>query len=287
MADGSDASWLFDAGTPVIVDWTNEVNILPTKNWRTGSMEDATAKIGHEAVAGQPGVPRGLLQLPGEVRPPRQDQRRAPSPAPRPTRSSTRPSGWAPPTPCNGDFSVHRQVRGALRPSRARHHLRRGRRRFRHGLRRERLSRRPDPLGRLPGSGPAGRGDRRQEGRRRRPRVRHPACGKGLEGRRHPDTGVRDQRPGVPGLRPAGLGGPEPRVRHLRPRRPATCAAGRSRSKLCRTTRTPTPTAPRARPPSSRASRMRTPRSGPWWGATSSSTARRTPKPCSRRSASR
>jgi aldehyde:ferredoxin oxidoreductase len=50
MADDSAASWLFDIGTPAIVDWTNDVNVLPVKNWRRGSMDDAAAKIGHEAV---------------------------------------------------------------------------------------------------------------------------------------------------------------------------------------------------------------------------------------------
>jgi aldehyde:ferredoxin oxidoreductase len=51
MAADSAASWLFDAGTSAIVDWTNSVNVLPTRNWHSGSMEDAAALVGHEPVA--------------------------------------------------------------------------------------------------------------------------------------------------------------------------------------------------------------------------------------------
>ena len=50
MAAGSASSWLADAGTPAIVDWTNDVNVLPTRNWSAGSFEDAAALIGHEPV---------------------------------------------------------------------------------------------------------------------------------------------------------------------------------------------------------------------------------------------
>lgn len=49
QAKDSDASWLFDAGTPVIVEWTDSVNILPTRNWTSGSFE-GSVEIGHEAV---------------------------------------------------------------------------------------------------------------------------------------------------------------------------------------------------------------------------------------------
>jgi len=49
MAKDSPSSWLADAGTPAIVGWTNEVNVLPTRNWSAGSFEDADA-IGHEPV---------------------------------------------------------------------------------------------------------------------------------------------------------------------------------------------------------------------------------------------
>ena len=49
MAKDSSSSWLADAGTPVIVDWTNGVNVLPTRNWSAGSFEGADA-IGHEPV---------------------------------------------------------------------------------------------------------------------------------------------------------------------------------------------------------------------------------------------
>jgi aldehyde:ferredoxin oxidoreductase len=48
-AADSGASWLFDAGTPVIVEWTDGVNILPTRNWSAGSFAEAAA-IGHEPV---------------------------------------------------------------------------------------------------------------------------------------------------------------------------------------------------------------------------------------------
>jgi len=50
MQPGSPPSWLFDAGTPVIVDWSDGVQVLPVRNWRAGSMEDAAEHIGHEAV---------------------------------------------------------------------------------------------------------------------------------------------------------------------------------------------------------------------------------------------
>ncbi|HZK49758.1 MAG TPA: aldehyde ferredoxin oxidoreductase C-terminal domain-containing protein, partial [Thermoleophilia bacterium] len=50
MAEGSASSWLADAGTSAIVDWTNGVNVLPTRNWHSGSFEDAAALVGHEAV---------------------------------------------------------------------------------------------------------------------------------------------------------------------------------------------------------------------------------------------
>lgn len=49
MTAGSSSSWLADAGTPAIVDWTNGVNVLPTRNWSAGSFEGA-AMIGHEPV---------------------------------------------------------------------------------------------------------------------------------------------------------------------------------------------------------------------------------------------
>jgi aldehyde:ferredoxin oxidoreductase len=45
----SASSWLKEAGTPIIVDWTNGVAVLPTRNWRAGSFEQAD-DIGHEAV---------------------------------------------------------------------------------------------------------------------------------------------------------------------------------------------------------------------------------------------
>jgi aldehyde:ferredoxin oxidoreductase len=48
----SPASWLFDAGTPIIVDWTNGVGVLPTRNWTSGSFE-AAERIGHEPVIAQ------------------------------------------------------------------------------------------------------------------------------------------------------------------------------------------------------------------------------------------
>ncbi len=47
--DGAPSSWLADAGTPIIVEWTNGVSVLPTRNWRAGSFAEADA-IGHEAV---------------------------------------------------------------------------------------------------------------------------------------------------------------------------------------------------------------------------------------------
>lgn len=50
MAEDSASSWLHPAGTPAIVDWTNGVSVLPTRNWRQGSFEDAGEKIGHEPV---------------------------------------------------------------------------------------------------------------------------------------------------------------------------------------------------------------------------------------------
>ncbi|MHB8867749.1 MAG: aldehyde ferredoxin oxidoreductase family protein [Thermoleophilia bacterium] len=50
QAEDSPSSWLADAGTPAIVDWTNGVNVLPTRNWHSGSFEDAAALVGHEAV---------------------------------------------------------------------------------------------------------------------------------------------------------------------------------------------------------------------------------------------
>ncbi len=46
----SASSWLKDAGTSAIVDWTNGVNVLPTRNWHQGSFEDAAALVGHEPV---------------------------------------------------------------------------------------------------------------------------------------------------------------------------------------------------------------------------------------------
>lgn len=42
-------SWLAAAGTSVIVDWTNGVNVLPTRNWSAGSFEGAVS-IGPEAL---------------------------------------------------------------------------------------------------------------------------------------------------------------------------------------------------------------------------------------------
>ena len=50
QAEDSASSWLNDAGTPAIVDWSNGVNVLPTRNWRAGSFDDAAALIGHEPV---------------------------------------------------------------------------------------------------------------------------------------------------------------------------------------------------------------------------------------------
>ncbi|MBU2601503.1 MAG: aldehyde ferredoxin oxidoreductase family protein [Actinobacteria bacterium] len=50
MEPDSASSWLADAGTTAIVDWTNGVNVLPTRNWHSGSFEDAAALIGHEPV---------------------------------------------------------------------------------------------------------------------------------------------------------------------------------------------------------------------------------------------
>lgn len=48
QADDSPSSWLAASGTPTIVDWTNGVNVLPTRNWSAGSFEGA-ATIGGEA----------------------------------------------------------------------------------------------------------------------------------------------------------------------------------------------------------------------------------------------
>lgn len=50
QADGSPSSWLAAAGTPAIVDWTNGVNVLPTRNWHAGSLENAAALVGHVPV---------------------------------------------------------------------------------------------------------------------------------------------------------------------------------------------------------------------------------------------
>lgn len=50
QAADSASSWLNEAGTSAIVDWTNAVSTLPTRNWRSGSFEDAAALVGHEPV---------------------------------------------------------------------------------------------------------------------------------------------------------------------------------------------------------------------------------------------
>ncbi len=50
QAEDSASSWLADAGTPAIVDWTNGVSVLPTRNWHAGSFPEAAALIGHEPV---------------------------------------------------------------------------------------------------------------------------------------------------------------------------------------------------------------------------------------------
>ncbi|GAB4252612.1 MAG: aldehyde ferredoxin oxidoreductase [Thermoleophilia bacterium] len=44
------SSWLNEAGTPIIVDWTDGVQVLPTRNWRAGSFEGAAETVGHLAV---------------------------------------------------------------------------------------------------------------------------------------------------------------------------------------------------------------------------------------------
>ena len=50
QAADSASGWLREAGTPVIVDWTNQVQVLPTENWHRGSFPEAAARIGHEPV---------------------------------------------------------------------------------------------------------------------------------------------------------------------------------------------------------------------------------------------
>ncbi len=61
--EDSDSSWLFEAGTPIIVDWTDGVHVLPTRNWTSGSFEGAEA-IGHEAIKAEREAQVGCYNCP-------------------------------------------------------------------------------------------------------------------------------------------------------------------------------------------------------------------------------
>jgi aldehyde:ferredoxin oxidoreductase len=51
MAEDSPASWAAECGTPLTLEWTNAISVLPTRNWSRGSFANASALIGPEAVA--------------------------------------------------------------------------------------------------------------------------------------------------------------------------------------------------------------------------------------------
>ena len=74
QAPGSASSWLNDAGTPVIVDWTNGVQVLPTRNFTSGSFEGSDS-IGHEPVIDNLLSREACYNCPVQLRPSRQGTR--------------------------------------------------------------------------------------------------------------------------------------------------------------------------------------------------------------------
>lgn len=213
MSPGSPSSWLADAGTPAIVDWTNGVNVLPTRNWSSGSFAGAET-IGREPVIANLASREGCYNCPVNCGPHVRATDGA-FPGAEAGKLEYETIGLGASNTGNDDFSAIVKfaevcdelgldtISAGAAVAFAMDCAERGSHRLSLALRRLARSDRPD------------RGYRLRARPGGRPRAGHHPSRHALGHRRYSGAGLCGEEPGVPGVRPPGQCGYGPSLRHL------------------------------------------------------------------------